>query len=127
MATPDITAEIIDAQIAATDDPQAMRALVLEALAGRAEECHARHVAAGLEVPTRLAAVVAVIGEASAYWAVESSHGLDVAGYRELADDTDRIIGAHIPGLIASAMSPEQRARERAQVVADMRGPSDDR
>lgn len=108
-------------------DPQAMRRVVLEALAERAEADHARRVALGMEAPTRLAVVTAVIVEAAAYWSVESSHGLDVAGYRELADDAYRVIGEQIPGLIASAMSPEQRARERAQVIADMRGPDDDR
>lgn len=109
------------------DDPQAMRRVVLEALAERAEADHARRVALGMEAPARLAVVVAVIVEAAAYWAVESSHGLDVAGYRELGDDAYRVIGEQIPGLIVSMMSPEQRARERAQVIADMRGPDDDR
>lgn len=108
------------------DDPQEMRRLVLEALAELAEAGHARRVALDMDAPARLAAVVAVIVEAAAYWAVESSHGLDVAGYRELADDAYRVIGEQIPGLIASAMSPEQRARERAQVIADMRCPDDD-
>lgn len=121
MTTLDITT-----QITATDDPNAMRRLVLEALAARTEERHARLLALDLEAPARLAAVVAVITEASAYWALESARTTTTAEYREIAADMYQVIGDQIPGLIAAAMSPELRARVRAQVVADMRGPSDD-
>ncbi|QYN41203.1 hypothetical protein K1T35_48570 (plasmid) [Pseudonocardia sp. DSM 110487] len=127
MPTPDPLAEL-----ATMTDPRAMRRLVLEALAARAEEAHAERVERdardplGAETPSRLAVVVAVIDDASAYYSNMTARGGTLEDYREIAADTYRYAEEQIPSLIASVMTPEQRSRAYARVVADMRGPSDE-
>lgn len=83
------------------DDPQAMRALVLEQLAEQAETEHSRIVDLhGADAPTRLAAVIAVIDEASAYWTVEQHGPMTVGDYREIAADMHRVVTEQIPSII---------------------------